>query len=73
MINTGIYYNDIMRLFVLKMALMCTDQSADSDLVLKKALCLLQRKFDIHHLTVQVERYCAATMKDCLQCQVPKD
>jgi Co/Zn/Cd efflux system component len=57
----------------LQVCLMCADQSADSDLVLRQAVCLVERKYDINHVTVQVERYCAAIMQDCVQCQVLKD
>ena len=60
-------------LLVLQACFVCADRSADSDLVLREALCLVERKFDIHHITVQVERYCAASMQDCVHCQVPKD
>jgi hypothetical protein len=58
---------------VLQVCFVYADRSADSDLVLRQSLCLVERKFDIHHVTVQVERYCAAGMQDCVQCQVPKD
>ncbi|KAJ9586284.1 hypothetical protein L9F63_020078 [Diploptera punctata] len=49
------------------------DGATDMDVVLQEALCLVHRKFDIHHTTIQVERYCAATMQHCLQCQTPKE
>ncbi|XP_069703707.1 proton-coupled zinc antiporter SLC30A2-like [Periplaneta americana] len=52
---------------------LAVDRSADSDLVLQRALCLVRRKFDIQNATVQVERYCAATMQNCMQCQILKD
>lgn len=52
---------------------LAVDGTTDTDLVLRQALCLVRRKFDIHHATIQVERYCAATMLHCLQCQIPKD
>ena len=61
------------RLLVLQACFVCADRSADSDLVLQQALCLVDRKFDIHHITVQVECYCAASIQNCIQCQVPKD
>ena len=65
--------NQYRRLLVLQACFVCADQSADSDLVLRQAVCLVERKFGIHHVTVQVERFCAASMQDCVQCQVPKD
>lgn len=65
--------NQQRRLLVLQACFVCADQSADSDLVLRQAVCSVERKFDIHHITVQVERYCAASLQDCIQCQVPKD
>ncbi|PSN40031.1 hypothetical protein C0J52_17088 [Blattella germanica] len=52
---------------------LAVDPVTNTDLVLRQALCLIRRKFDIQHATVQVERYCAATMQHCLQCQVPKE
>ncbi|XP_043916168.1 zinc transporter 2-like [Protopterus annectens] len=48
------------------------NQDADAQVVLKEASNLLQRQFDFHTTTIQIENY-SDDMKNCRNCQEPKD
>uniref|UniRef100_A0A8C5RLZ1 Solute carrier family 30 member 2 n=1 Tax=Laticauda laticaudata TaxID=8630 RepID=A0A8C5RLZ1_LATLA len=46
--------------------------NADAQTVLKEASCQLQKAFDFHTTTIQIENY-SEDMKDCQKCQSPTD
>ncbi|KAL7980487.1 hypothetical protein Chor_001641 [Crotalus horridus] len=48
------------------------NKDADAQTVLKEASCRLQKAFDFHTTTIQIENY-SEDMKDCQKCQSPTD
>ncbi|XP_070586900.1 proton-coupled zinc antiporter SLC30A2-like [Erythrolamprus reginae] len=48
------------------------NEGADAQTVLKEASCQLQKAFDFHTTTIQIENY-SEDMKDCEKCQSPTD
>ncbi len=47
-------------------------QNRSTQSVLKEASLLVSKKYDIHHTTIQVERF-QDTMDNCSLCKEPKD
>lgn len=48
------------------------DEDADAQTVLKEASFHLQKAFNFHTTTIQIENY-SEDMKDCQECQSPSD
>lgn len=46
---------------------------SDPERVLKMAESLIRKKYDIQQTTIQVERFDARAMNNCLTCKGPKD
>ena len=51
---------------------LAVDDSRSTHSVLREAQALVSRKYDIHHSTIQVEKF-HSQMDNCSMCEEPKD
>lgn len=51
---------------------LAVDKFCDNEEILKTATKTIRTKFDIAHMTVQIEKYKSDIIGDCTECQVPK-